>query len=233
MNLGTLRSRVSGEIGLSNAAGGSEQLLIDGWANEAVVEFLRLTKCYVKPFSMALTADVGDYDLPSSLLAFKSLFLTPNDGSNPPQLNAVSSAEIMYRRQYQSSVVRPNAYALEGSNLLMIYPNAVSSSDTLGGLYVPKPTEMSDAAHDPSTSTYGGIPTEFHPALEAYTKWKAASWDDDSSSQIGLAYKGEWLERVKEAKQSLNRKGGVRWAPAVPKRSRRFRPNSPGVDTGR
>lgn len=235
MDLGDFRTRVSGEIGLSNTAGGSEQALMDGWANDSVVQFLRQTKCYVKPFDMLLTADEDTYDLPSGILSFKELYIVASDGTISPMLEPMSTDEIIYRRRFPtSSGYQPIGYSAEGWNLLLLSSNAVSSSDELHGLYVPRPTKMTDATHDPANTTYGGVPEEFHETLVAFQLWKAATWDDDTSSQIGLAYKADWLEGIKDAKISLNKRAGIRWAPARPggRRRRRMVPPTPGTDMG-
>lgn len=234
MELGDYRIAVCGEIGLTNTAGHREQLMVDKATNEGVVEFLRLTKCHVLPFSTDLVAGDSDYELDTNVLSLKDLYVSStNNAVDVPLLRPVSGAEIVRMRRYPSAGSAPAYYSLEGANLLRIFPAALSSDDTLQGLYVPRPTKMTVAGNDSSDSTYGGVPEEFSPAVEAYAKWKAATWDDDTSSQIGLGYKAEWLERVKEAKISLNQKAGKRWAPARPKRRRGYPPVGPGVDTGR
>jgi hypothetical protein len=87
-----------------------------------------------------------------------------------------------------------------------VYPTAAAAV-TLVVLYVPKPTEMT-TTNDPSTATYGGIPVEYHPALEEYAKWKMADYDDDSSSQNGLLYQQEYMRLVRDAKRHMRERGG-------------------------
>jgi hypothetical protein len=62
--------------------------------------------------------------------------------------------------------------------------------------------------NDPSSATYGGIPVEYHPALEEYAKWKMADYDDDSSSQNGLLYQAEYMRLVRDAKRNIRQRGG-------------------------
>jgi hypothetical protein len=173
---------------------------------------------------------VGDYNLPSSALAFKSLWVSPASGQTA-DLTRASSADIISRRRYAAVAVAPYLYSLEGANLLMLYPDAQSASDLLEGIYVPRPTKMSGAADDPSVAGFGGVPEEFHPALEEYVKWQAADWDDDTSSKVGQRYQENWDKAVLAAKVDLNKKLGVRWGPARLGRRDRV-PTTPGTDIG-
>lgn len=242
MNLGDMQTRVKSEIGLSSTA---EVTLITGWCNDAVVQFLKATKCHIEPFTMALTAGQQDYDLPSSMLAFKELYIVPGDGSTNRLLEVLSTDEVLDRRRFPAGGFQPLGYSVEGWDLLMLSSKAVSSSDTLNGLYVPRPTPMASATDDPSTDTFGGIPTEYHETVVQYVLWKAAVWDDDIGASmgqgtrrfvmIGAAYQQNWEQGLRQAKMEVNRRGGIRWAPARPggRRRRRFVPPTPGTDTGR
>lgn len=243
MNLGDFRTRVSGEIGMSNRDGSAEQAQMDAWINDAVTQFLVETKCYVKPFSAALTAGDDSYDLGSSILSLKELYIVASDGTISPMLEPMSTDEIIWRKRFPTAGWAPMGYSLEGANLLL-FSSPARDGDTLEGLYVPRATPMTDAAHDPSATTYGGIPTEFHETLVQYPLWKASIWDDDFGSamagtrrfvMIGAAYQDAWTQGLADAKKAFRKKAGVRWAPAQPggRKRRRFVPTSPGIDTGR
>lgn len=228
---------------MSNTNGSTEQAQVDKWSNDAVIQFLVETKCYVKSFGAALTAGADSYDLGSSVLAFKSLYIVASDGTISPMLQPMSTDEIIWRKRFPSSQGwAPFGYALEGSNLLLLSSQA-RAGDSLDGLYVPRPTVMSNPTDDPSVSTFGGIPTEFHETLVQYPLWKASIWDDDYGSamqgtrrfvMIGAAYEQAWTQGIQDAKLRLRKKAGVRWAPAKPggRSKRRFIPVSPGVDLG-
>ena len=230
LTLATLRSRVGGAIGLSTAAG-TERDLIDGWLNEAIEQFLIETKCKVQEAVMNLTASEDDYTLPVQVLAFKRLWIVPDGGASTVDLAPAEIDEIRDRRRYASTGSVPAVYRLEGTDLLMIAPAAQANTDVLHMLYVPVPSLMT-AVNDTPLSV-GGIPSWGHPAIEEYAKWKAADWDDDTSSQIGERYQKGWDDQVKKARSRLNRLSGG-WSPARPGgRRRRLRvPTSPGVDTG-
>lgn len=243
MNLGDFRSRVSGEIGMSNASGSSEQKQVDAWANDAVVQFLVETKCYIKPFTAALTQDCDEFDIGTAVLSLKELWITASDGTISPMLEPYSTDQILWQKRFPTSGWAPIGYSLEGANLLM-FSSKARAGDTLNGLYVPRPVSMTDPTHDPSVATYGGIPTEFHETLVQYPLWKASIWDDDFGSamagtrrfvMIGEAYHDAWQQGIQAAKIKLAKKAGVRWAPARPggRKRRRYVPTTPGVDTGR
>lgn len=244
MNLGNFRTRVSGEIGMSNTAASSEQVQMDAWINDGVVQFLSETKCYVKPFTASLAVDTDTYDLYSSaVLSFKELYIQGSDGTVSPMLEPMSTDEIQSRKRFPTSGWAPLGYSLEGANLLM-FSSPARAGDTLKGLYVPKPTVMSDATHDPSVATYGGIPSEFHETLVQYPLWKASIWDDDFGSamqgtrrfvMIGATYQQAWQQGVQDAKLKLAKKAGVRWTPARPggRSKRRYVPTTRGTDIGR
>lgn len=222
----TLRSRVSGAIGLSNVTGNPEQVLIDGWLDEAVEQFLIETKCTVDTASLNLTAGVGDYVLPSSVLALKRLWIVPSNGQEQ-DLEPESTTEVRRVRRYDSAS-NPRIYSLEGSEFLLIAPVAVSSSDQLHWDYVPAPTAWPNPADTPPF-----IPSWAHPELEEYAKWKAADWDDDTSSEVGQAYLKGWELGIRKSRGRLNRLSG-KLSPARAGGSRRRRrvPTRPGIDTG-
>ena len=125
----------------------------------------------------------------------------------------------------------PSVFALEGYDFLRIDPAAASSSDVLHMDYIPAPTSWNSGT--PASDTPPFVPSWGHPALEEYAKWKAADWDDDTSSQIGMMYQKNWEQMLKDARRRLNKMAGG-WAPArVGGRTRRRTvPTSPGVDTG-
>jgi len=222
-----LRQRVSGAIGLSNTAGGTEQLLIDGWLEEAVEQFLIDTKCSIDTASMSLTAGIGDYALPASALAIQHLWIVAADGTITI-LDPTSTQDILERRRFGATGYGPQVYAVEGYDFLRIQPVAQSSSDVLHFDYVPAP----GAWVSPTTLTPPFVPSWGHPAIEEYAKWKAADWDDDTSSKIGERYQQGYQVEVKKARMRLTRMAG-KWGPArIGKSSRRNIPARPGVDLG-
>lgn len=230
MNLATFRARISGAIGLSNIASSTEQGLIDGWVNEGVVDFLRRTKMHTRLASMALTAGQYSYELDTDILAMKDLWIDPSSGTSA-LLEPKNASDILYMRTLVSSPAFPTMYySLEGANMLLLHPAPSSSADTLHILYVPRPAAMSVTADTPSATANGGIPAEFHPALESYAKWKAAEHADRQDAQ---KFQQDYQIGVIEAMKSTTTKAGVRlsgikWG----KRNQSVIPSTPGTDVG-
>jgi hypothetical protein len=108
----------------------------------------------------------------------------------------------------------PDCYALEGATLLLIHP-LPSEASTLAIYYVPQPTPLSNPADDPSAGAFGGIPPEYHKAVEYYALIEAADYDDDSSSAVGQLYQQRYTDRVRDFRKRQFYKGGRRLSPAV------------------
>lgn len=233
MNLATFRSRISGAIGVDNTAGSDEQLLVDGWVNEAVVQFLVRTKSHFRTAALALTASQGDYELDTDILALRAAWIAPAGGAQQIPLRQVSPEEVIDFRRYQNSVPDPSVrvFAQAGANFLMLYPTPGSNSDVLHVQYVPRPAALSTSADSPSATANGNIQEEFHPVLENYAKWKAAEYANNGPSQLGQMWKAEFEAGLVQARIAHTRKSGMntqRVRIGAPSRW----PTSPGVDTG-
>ena len=231
MNLETLRLRVQSTVGLAGGTAGNEQTLIDGWYNEAVVQFLMETKAVKRTASLSLTGDESDYVLDDEVLAFEDVYLEPGDGSREFMLEPKDSHDIRQMRRSTTSVAAgPSFYAYEGQ-VVMLYP-APSTGDELHIVYVAKPTSaMAATGDDPADATHGRIPNQYHPVLEAYVKWKAAEYSNDGPSQIGQMYRSEWEQGLIKVRVIESRKGGL-IAPRARVGGRRRHAVGPGVDLG-
>lgn len=225
--LGTLKTGTVDKIGSIDAT--TDETKLERWANEAVLDFLLRTHCYVTTGTASLSADVSDYTLDTDILLMKHAYLSV--GSDNHRVQQVSPAELMEMRITGGSVSvsdSPTYYAIEGANLLRVYPTP-SGSVTLNFTYVPRPTAMSDDSHDPSNATYGGIPAEFHKALEFWMCAQAGDYDDDQGSGHGARYLADYMEYVRLCRRSLAVKGNV-----SPPRFRvgrlPLRPHSPSQD---
>lgn len=214
-----------------------------GWANDAVIDMLRRTHCYVISAGMTLTAGTGDYTLDSNILEIKDIYTT--SGNANFRLQRLNHTDLINLRLFSVTTSPEKMWALQGANLLMLYP-APLSADTLTIYYVPRPTAMSSGTDDPSSASLGGIPSEFHYGLELYMQWKAGDAFDDESSSNGETYRRMYLGDpsappgtphregfIGEMRAALQRKGGTHLGPAlIPPRSRRIYVPNPGVDVG-
>lgn len=231
MTLADMRTRIGGIIGLDTSNSGTEQTLCDAWFNEAVVQFLLETHMYVKTGTADFTADQWEYDVDDDILDWDDMWIVPDSQAVSSVIPVRTSVQdILFRRSLAPAAdqVAPVYIATRGWNTILVHPTP-TSSDALHFMYVPRPSTMAATADSPSQTAFGGIPDQFHPVLEAYVKWKAADYDDDTSSQVGLAYQAEWEKGLSAAKRSMN----TRLGPNLPRATlaRRTRPIvGPGVD---
>lgn len=203
--LGDLRDEVAEEIGSINTT--DDVTKIDRFLNRAVRDFLSKTGIYVTEATTLETADSGDYTLDTAIMLIKNIYVTSGTVDYP--LEQVSPQQILDWRLASSSSTSPSRYyALNGANMLMVYPTP-SGNDTVTLYYVAVPTEMSSTSHDPSDATYGGVPVLFHDALALYAMWKLASFDDDQSSAQGQRYRDDYRDRIKEARKYVSMKGNT------------------------
>jgi hypothetical protein len=211
-----LKSRVSKTIGLDETDSSNDDVQLGYELNDAVRDFLLRTHANVNRSETTLDADTDDTEIPSSMLALLDLEVVGSDGSSRLPERTTPAEILRMRRAADSTGSSGTArfFALQGNNLLMFYP-ALASGDTIKTYYVPRPLEMDDDAHDPSSDSYGGIPVEYHPALIQYALWKMADYDDDGSSQMGVLYQQQYEKLVRDAKRWLRGKGGRSMGRAV------------------
>jgi hypothetical protein len=228
MNLATFRSRAARVSGMSTTDSG-DLALIDGWANDAVVQFLRQTKLNVALASMAVTADQGNYTLDSDILAMQALWYAPAD-SQSAIMTPLAPETLIQRRLFETGEnTPPRYYALAGANTLMLWPSPTASTETLHILYVPRPAALSVTSDAPSATANGNIPEEYHTILESYVKWKACEAEEHRPSESGASFRQEWEQGIAQVRGEVKKKAGVQ-IPSVIVGRPRYVPQSPGVD---
>jgi hypothetical protein len=230
LNLSEFRSRVRRVTGLGSDA--TDLAMIDSWVNEAVVQFLRETKMNTRLAALAVTAAQEDYTLDTDILAMQGLWYEPATTIQQILLQPVA-VETMFELRLPTAVVNPTVkyYALSGAHTLMLYPAPPSSSDILHIMYVPRPAALSATSDAPSATANGNIPSEYHPILEAYAKWKGAEAEEHRGSDNGLQFQAQWEREIAKIRGEMKRKAGMVQPPV-----RLGRPRSPrvgpGVDVG-
>lgn len=177
--------------------------------NEGVTDVLLRTSCKVSTTTITETSGTGDYQLNTDILRVVAWEWTNAVQTLLPE--RVTVEELLWRRAFDATSSYPaQAYAVAGSNLLMVYPTP-TGADTITVYYVARPTALSAGTDSP-----GDIPEEFHPAVELYALWKLASMSDDQSSGQGERYRiqyegqdgtGGMLARIRG---HVNRKGARR-----------------------
>jgi hypothetical protein len=208
MDLAAIRNEVTRVIGLDSTAAGADETLVDQWANEAVIDILLQTRCYVTSATAETTADTGDYTFDSGILHVVDMYIA--SGGNSYRLKQVSPAELLDMRVNGQSVASApvSHFAVVGSNMLALFPTP-SDTETFTLYYVPRPTAMTTGTHDPSDTTYGGIPSEFHRAIVKYVEAEAADYRDDKSSQQGDRYRNDYLVWLGKIHKYTNQKGST------------------------
>jgi len=193
--------------------------------------------------TLTLTANQGDYELDSSILAIEDLFLT-SGGANF-RVRRLATTDLINLRLFSVTSAPIQMYALAGSNLLQVYPTP-QQADTLNIYYVPRPSPMASPTDDPSTDTFGGISPEYHYGIELYMQWKAGDAFDDASSSNGETYRRLYLgdptappgteQRfgfIGTMKRDMRVKGGKHvQGILIPPRNRRIYIPQPGFDVG-
>jgi hypothetical protein len=218
-----LKNNVTLELGLDDEAGEDEDTLLGRRLNEGVRAVLVQTHCRVEVASTALTVGVADYELPVAALAMHRLVTNPDlrecVRENPATIHQLRESAATGAAGYAYS------YALDGANLLMLYPTP-AAADFLTLYYVPLPTEMVAVSDDPSALVYGGIPVQWHDAIELWAMSKLASYDDDSTSKNGADYMRDFELRITKIRLEIKKLGG-RKQPRVRVNRRRYVSSDP------
>lgn len=156
----------------------------------------------------------------ANILIVKDVYVTSSGISYI--LQHASPDEIIQRRvATQGTAVGPaRFYALNGADVLMLWPTP-STGDSLTFYYVPRPTALSGPSDNPSSASLGGIPSEWHNAIEWFALWQGADYMDDDSSKQGERYRAYYEASIKQIKKERSRKGGRNLGPIIPGRRRR------------
>ena len=205
------------KLGLDTTSGGTEESQLIAWLNEGVIDVLLRARVNVNCGDLTLTANTWKYTLPTSALAVQDISYTSTTGSSGTLTRVTPEDILRFRSATPATGATVRYYALNGNDMLMVYPTP-SAADTLTIYYVPRPTALSSTsstAHDPSSETYGGIPTEYHKAIELYALAQAAEFTDHKPSQYGARYKAEYEGKLIEIKRAMRHRGGRSLGPAI------------------
>lgn len=206
MNLEQLRRSVGRKTGMDYSNAGTDRDLIDSWCNEGVREVLLRTHCYVAAADVQTTADEWQYDLSTNIMHITLIW---RDGETEPMIR-VSPEELIELRRSNGTATDAATlrWALAGTNMLLLWPTPTAVYD-IDFVYVPRPSEMSDNSHDPSSATYGGIPVEYHKAIELWALANASDHEHEGGTQRGVNYLAQFDEYLKRVvRPGVNRKGG-------------------------
>lgn len=204
-NFGALKTRVSKRVGLDTTASGNDDVLLGEYLNDAVREFLIKTKVHIDRGEISITSETDDSELSTNVLQVSNIYITGSD-TRKVVPERVTADEIIYHRTIAPTTgITTRLYCLQGDNLFMFYP-ALAAGTTVTVYFVPKPSEMSSGAHDPSDPAFGGIPVQYHPVLEEYATWRMMEYDD--SPQRVQQQEQRYLRMLVEARRAIRGQGG-------------------------
>jgi hypothetical protein len=147
--LAQFRTQIAAKLSL-DVDDADELDLIDGWINDGVEYVVGETGCKVAIATMTATANEGDYELDTDIL--RILWLQSSATGTSSEWEPTSPSEILRLRLNGSASSPTLRYAVDGANMLMLYP-VPASADTITIRYVPRPATLSsDAADTPSRS---------------------------------------------------------------------------------
>lgn len=201
MTRGDLIRHCSLELALDATASAPEQLLMVDWANEGVRDVLIETRCRIEVGDEALTPGVADYRLDNDILRVDERTIEANNFD----LQIITPEEMLrIRRSIGGSYL--TYLAIEG-DLLMVWPTPTSAV-TITYLFVNRPTEMTNDAHDPSDPTYGGVPIYAHHAILQYMLWRGARYDERKSPHTPAEYRQFYQDELKRVRKRAQGMGG-------------------------
>ena len=164
-----LRDRVVNEIGLQDIAAYDETGMVNDFIYEGTVDLLARTRCTARCVHLKTTAGLDTYNLDHSILALVDV----EDGADPK-----SRRDEAYSPSF--TLIRSDVLRLQP------VPSEDGEVDVWGVL---RPQKMALDTDSPGQDNFGGIPDEYHDAIFLYACWKAASYADDDSAQMGERYR--------------------------------------------
>jgi len=180
---------------------------MNDWAQDAVYDFLLQSRVRLVQGTITLSPGQQDYSMASAApiaLGITEAYLFT--GSTSYGLQRISVAELLDWRRTSQTLDRVRKYAVEG-DLFMVYPTPQSADSIL--YYGPaKPTAFAADTSDFTTSTYGGIPTQYNPALLAYMRWRASIYDERKLPHTPDQYRQHYELELSRSRRRIRRMGG-------------------------
>lgn len=211
MNRGEAIDRVGKKLRLNRDSGSAERTLMANWYDDAIVEVLLETGCRVEVGDMALTVGVDLYRVDVSILAVKNERIM--SGSQNYTFEVVPWQRILDAQRGVGAGTYPSMVAFEGT-LMMVWP-APQTVDTIRFLYVPRPSATAQDTDSASDDTHGGIPSEYHRALEYYMLWQGAEYDATGAPMTPKDYHDAFYAECARIKKRLRARRHRGLTPAV------------------
>lgn len=195
MTRGEITGRVQQWFGLQSIDGYDEVPLIHDMIFRGTIDLLARTRCVVRCVHLHTSPGVDEYVLDHGVISLVDV----EDGSSK-------------RRRRDQHLA---GFTLVRSDVLLIKPTPTEMGEIQVWAVV-LPSKMDDDAQSPGDDAYGAIPEEFQDAVELYTLWRCADYNDDASSQVGeryrVLYEGQdgKAGRLAEIRKLVNKRGTAR-----------------------
>jgi hypothetical protein len=183
MNFGAMIDRVKYSLGMQELQSHDETVFIKQYLNEGLLDVIVRTRPYTRVITLTLTANTAIHDMASDIISLLDI-----QDPNGNFLQRMTREDITNAQASNSP-----GFAYE-EPLLWVSP--VPTVDTQIKAYgIFRPSAMVNNGDDPSTSSFGGLAPEFHPAILNYACWKAAEYTEHEQSAMGekwrISYEGK------------------------------------------
>lgn len=206
---GDLKRHIAAEIGLDQTVNGTEDLLMNDWAQAAIYDFLIETRVHLVQGTIALAPGQQDYSLSGAGVAPNALGVTEatiSSGGSSYGLERISMEELLDWRRTSATLDRTRKFANEG-DLFMVYPTPASEDTII--FYGPlKPTPFSSDTDDFTTNAFGGIPVQHGHALISYMRWRAGIYDERRVPHPPEQLRQFYELELSRARRRIRRMGG-------------------------
>lgn len=197
---------------------------VSDWVNQVYADVCVMTEANVVTGTMALTANVASYTLPSAVLRLKEMYVTPVGTIQSAPLTLTSLDDILTKRRSSGGAVLGGYithYALLGINDFEVYPTP-SAADVLTLWYVALPTALSADSDVPI------LQEPFASKLLEYGACaEAADWRGDPQEAEYRQLYDLWLQKFRA---HLTRKMGGQAGQFQLYPQRQFPPHDPSTD---
>jgi hypothetical protein len=202
MTRGQLIQMVSAKLGLDRTVGTEERSLMEQWANDGVVDVLSRTRANVELAELDLVPGEGIYRLSHDVLALLDLSVVGSGANVDP-----TTVEEMRRLRGNLGWAGPVRYVAVEGTLMWVFP-VPETVEVLSYVYVARPEPMTTDNDDPGDPTFGGLPPEYHRAIEYYMLWQGAEYDDKQTALSPKDYRGAYEAECVDIRKRHRRKAG-------------------------
>jgi len=194
-----LTDRVLQVLGMQEDTTAPEKGHVQDLIYEGITDIVARTRAGTRVINLTLTANTPVHDMSTSIIA---LYDIEDEGGF---LDRLSREDIV---SHQRQGYRGYAYS---EPLLWVSPTP-SAQKVIKAYGVFRPQRMTDDAHTPAATQYGGLADEFHPTIVTYALWKGAEFTEHEQSGGGerwrIQYEGQNGEagEIAKIKAILNKR---------------------------